>query len=127
MQDIKATGTATKSKSGSGAVRILLILFTAGILTLGALTGYKIFAVGSSSMGKENTVKRNYVVLADAEAVLPLDEDEVNSASSYDVKMNSEWTFANGSAFSEDAYVENPSTNLNSVLNQGYFCRQPEG
>ena len=102
-------------KAGSAIVKILLAVFIIIILGFGCYAGFRLFAGEKGKDSVEKGVNRNYVVLADAEAVPPVDEEEVNSASSYDVKMNSEWTFANGSAYSEDAYVENPSTNLNSV------------
>jgi hypothetical protein len=102
-------------KAGSVIVKILLAVFIIIILGLGCYAGFRLFSGEKSSDSTENAVKRNYVVLADAAAIPSVDEEAVNSASSYDVKMNSEWTFANGSAYSEDAFVENPSTNLNSV------------
>ena len=58
----------------------------------------------------EEKVKRNYVVLADPDALPSADEKSVNSATSHDVKMNSTWTFSDGQAYSRDAFVENPSS-----------------
>jgi len=102
-------------KAGSVIVKILLGVFIIIILGFGCYAGFRLFAGEKGQNPAEKDVKRNYVVLADADAVQPVDEVEVNSASSFDVKMNSEWSFADGSAYSEDAFVENPSSNLNSV------------
>ncbi len=102
-------------KTGSVIAKILLVLFIILILGFGCYAGLKLFTGEKGDDIADNTIKRNYVVLSDADAVPPVSEEEVNSASSYDVKMNSEWTFDNGRAYSKDAFVENPLSNLNSV------------
>lgn len=102
-------------KKGSVIAKIMLVIFIVLTLGFGSYAGFRLFTGGKESDLPEKNVKRNYVVLADPAVIPSASEDEVNAASSYDVKMNSEWTFRNGKAYSEDAFVENPLSNLNSV------------
>ena len=102
-------------KTGSAAVKVLFVILIVLTLGVGCYAGFRLFAGGTESDVPEKNVKRNYVVLADPAVVPSASEAEVNAASSYDVKMNSEWTFRNGKAYSEDAFVENPLSNINSV------------
>jgi hypothetical protein len=106
----------TKKKTGLSVLKIFLIILSIATLGLGVYAGFSLFSKGSEAVsGPEEKVKRNYVVLADSSIRPSADEAAVNSATSHDVKMNSTWTFSDGKAYSRDAFVENPSSNLNSV------------
>lgn len=64
---------------------------------------------------EDDKTKRNVVVNEEnVEQVLSDIEDRV-PAGNYEVMMNSTWTFKNGSASSEDAYVANSRANQNPV------------
>ncbi len=63
----------------------------------------------------ENSESYNVVVTDMSAPENNYDPDTVNSTSGFDVKMNAEWTFENGRMPSGDAYVENPSSNVNTV------------
>ncbi len=105
-----------QKKSGLSVVKLLLIILILGTLGLGVYAGINLFSQSSEIIqNSEEKVKRNYVVLADPDTLPSADEKSVNSATSHDVKMNSTWTFSDGQAYSRDAFVENPSSNLNSV------------
>lgn len=107
----------TKKKTGSVIIKIILILFIILSLSLGVIAGYRLLTGKSSDSPSktEETVKRNYVVVDETVSLSDVSEEAINSASSHDVKMNSTWTFSDGKAYSKDAFVENPSSNLNSV------------
>lgn len=89
---------------------IVFLLIIIGIITFG-LFGNELL----TKPDKAETVKRNVVVCDDSLVIPEYDEVMVNTASSHDVKMNSTWVFADGRSHSENAYVENPSTNVNAV------------
>lgn len=93
-------------------ILLILIVVAIGLLVLGS-----VFTGEGTSFGitKQDNVKRN-VVVCDENADIPVYDDvTVNTSSNHDVKMNSTWTFSNGSSYSKDAYVENPSSNKNAV------------
>jgi len=105
-----------KKKTGSVIIKIILVLFIILTLSLGVIAGYRLLTSKSASpAATEETVKRNYVVIDENVSLPNVSEEVINSASSHDVKMNSTWTFSDGKAYSKDAFVENPSSNLNSV------------
>ena len=106
-----------QKQTGAVMIKAVLIILIILLLGLGCYAGYLILK-GSSGVGgdeKEEQVIRNYVVYADPAVIPSADAAKVNSATSHDVKMNSTWTFEDGAAYSKDAYVENPLSNINSV------------
>lgn len=106
-----------KKKTGSVIIKIIIILFIILLFSLGVIAGYRLLT-GKQTVQKANSeeiVKRNYVVIDENVLAQNASEDVINSVSSHDVKMNSTWTFSDGKAYSKDAFVENPSSNLNSV------------
>jgi len=109
--------TKKQRRSGSAVLKLILILLIFATLGLGIYAGFNLLSKGSRSVtsNTEEKVKRNYVVLDETVSLQNVDESKINSASSHDVKMNSTWTFSDGKAYSKDAFVENPSSNLNSV------------
>lgn len=61
--------------------------------------------------------KREVVVNEDNldKVLTQMEEQEITPPGSYTVRMNYTWHFANGTATSKDAYVENAESNTNSV------------
>ena len=109
--------TKKQNGSGSAVLKFFLILLIFATLGLGVYAGFNLLSAGTSSVSQktEEKVKRNYVVIDEAVSLSDVSEAAINSASSHDVKMNSTWTFSDGRAYSKDAFVENPSSNINSV------------
>ena len=106
-----------KKQTGSVIIKIILVLFIILSLSLGVAAGCRLLKgkPADQKANSEETVKRNYVVIDENVSLPNVSEEVINSASSHDVKMNSTWTFSDGKAYSKDAFVENPSSNLNSV------------
>lgn len=110
-------GKTKKKKADSESFfKVLIFCLIVMVFMLILLIIFRVFNAGRISEEIEkNGVVRNLVVI-DENAVVPeYDEKTVNSASQYDVKMNTNWTFADGRSYSEDAYVENPVSNINDV------------
>lgn len=108
--------TRKKKPVSSGALKALLLLLNVLIITLILLLLFKMVIVDDAfyGFGQVQTV-RNMVVIDDSVERPDYDAETIDSASQYDVKMNSVWTFENGRSYSEDAYVENPVSNANDV------------
>ncbi|MBP1591336.1 MAG: hypothetical protein ILP22_04785 [Oscillospiraceae bacterium] len=104
-------------QTGTAVIKAVLIILIILLLGLGCYAGYLILKGSGESGGDETEehVVRNYVVYADPAVIPSADAAKVNSAASHDVKMNATWTFKDGAAYSKDAYVENPLSNINSV------------
>lgn len=64
---------------------------------------------------KEEASQRNVVVNTENVEAIVADMQEVTPIGYYEASMNSTWYFDNGAAASENAYVENPQSNTNSV------------
>ena len=66
---------------------------------------------------EDNSIKRNVVVNEkNAEKIAKqMVEEDKTPIGSYEVTMNSTWNFENGTAASENAYVENSKRNINPV------------
>jgi hypothetical protein len=67
--------------------------------------------------GATETNKRNVVVTPDnvEEVIQQLSDDERVAPGSYEVTMNTTWNFKNASSASDNAYVENSTSNTNDV------------
>ena len=91
-----------------GGKKVALIV---GIIVLAVLIGVVIYF-----LNKDNK-KRNVVVNEDnlEEIIAQMESDDFVAPGSYEMTMNSTWNFANGTAASENAYVENTVTNTNPV------------
>lgn len=65
----------------------------------------------------KDTKEYNQVIKPDnvEQVIAQLEEDDYTPVGSYEVKMNTEWTFPDGSSASPNAYVENSVTNQNTV------------
>jgi len=105
-----------KKQASSGALKALLFALVVFIIVLTLLTVFKMLNGINLFFpdGKVQTV-RNVVIVDDTLVIPEYDDETIDSARQYDVKMNSVWTFPNGRAFSDDAYVENPVSNTNAV------------
>lgn len=102
------------------------IIIVIGAIVIVALLVVIVFLLGrQSGQNKqpdaaetvENVPKRNVVVNEDnvdkvAEEII---KKEPVRSGMYEVTMNSEWIFADGSSVSENAYVENVANNTNDV------------
>ena len=92
-------------------------------LLLGGLTTLAVVAITivsvsafTSSNNEPLSGEPNRIVTPDnIEEIIESMEDKKVTAGSYNVRMNPTWTFKNGKAASEDAYVENAVTNNNDV------------
>ena len=83
------------------------------IIIIAALIGVVIYLL----VNKDGKEKRNVVVNEDnlEEIIAQMGESDFVAPGSYEMTMNSTWNFKDGSAASEDAYVENAVSNTNSV------------
>lgn len=97
---------AKKKKGGKGFL-IACVAFVAIV----------IIAVVAVNMFGKTKKESNKVVTPDNvnDIINDMDNSKVSSGS-YNVRMNSTWTFKNGSLTSEDAYVENSTANNNDVF-----------
>lgn len=102
-----------------------ILLATAVLLTgfIGVMVFTAMVSKSAENKETEDDFIRKNIVVVDAEMQQVYDEEQLNNVSDHDVKMNSEWTFRDGKTISQDAYVENPSSNKNSV----YFDIQTAG
>jgi hypothetical protein len=93
-----------------GGVIIVLLVVVIVLLAKGKDTQ-------TATSATESAPKRNVVVTPDNvdEVIAALDEDEVVSAGSYEVTMNTTWNFKDGASASDNAYVENAVDNTNDV------------
>ena len=93
----------------SGSTKVLVIIF--GIIIV-VLAGVVVWLLS----GKESKVY-NTVVTPDniEEIVAQLGEDDFTPMGSYEVIMNTDWTFEDGYSPSFDAYVKNAETNQSTV------------
>lgn len=104
-----------KEKKGDGGKKLLIGI--CGVVVIAAV-GVGAFAFGKSKSSQpveaEEQKEVKKVITPDtAEEVVDeiLAEDTSNIPSSYTVTQNGTWTFQNGSAATEDAYVENDKEN----------------
>ncbi len=112
---------AQKSRTGKGANlgKGGIIVLTVSGVVIAALVGIVIYLVlaGRGSGGEETSQKRDVVVNEqNAEDVAAdLVGEERTPVGYYQVTMNSTWNFASGNAVSDNAYVENATSNTNAV------------
>ncbi len=91
---------------------ILLIIIAAGLL--GIHIWFKFIRKPAANVPEDGAV-RNAVVTDVAFDRSSLDDVNTENTESFDVKMNRDWTFAEGTLPSGDAYVANPVSNVNDV------------
>lgn len=103
-----------ENKKGNG----MKIIFAIGILIIIVLLSVVIFLLLNKDKDTDKTKKRNVVVNPDniENVISQISDDEQRvPVGSYEVTMNSTWTFVDGGAASENAYVENAKSNTNDV------------
>jgi flagellar basal body-associated protein FliL len=113
----QSPGSADKGSSGKGlagkvvskpvliAIVVVIVIVVAVVVV--AMTG---------SGGKDsNDASYNVVTMPDDAGGLSDSTDSEEIPSSYDVSMNSTWTFDNAESASSNAYVANIETNTNTV------------
>lgn len=105
--------SGTKNKGSRKLIVVLIVLLVvvaamAGVITVLAMRGKE----------KSNDEPKRNVVINESnvkEVVSQLAKDEVTPIGYYQVTMNSTWNFDNGTAISDNAYVENSTANTNAV------------
>jgi hypothetical protein len=102
-----------RRSTGKGGVATIL---ACGVVIVALL----VVVVILLARGKEDvteTKKRNVVVTPDnvEEVIQQLSDDERVTPGSYEVTMNTTWNFKNASSASDNAYVENSTSNTNDV------------
>ncbi len=106
------------------------IAYIVGILVIAAMAGTIVFLVASNSKAKSDAYKEGLQARQTAEAVTrdvlvnesnveeivsSLANQEMTPVGYYEVTMNNVWNFEDGNSTSDNAYVENSTSNTNSV------------
>ena len=97
--------------------RIALVVCGIVIITLIVVVVVMACQMWKNNDETDGEPKRNVVVTEDnvEEVIDNMAEEEFVPPGSYNVTMNNTWSFADGSSVSEDAYVENSTSNTNDV------------
>ena len=105
---MESSGNTSNGKRGG-----IKIVIAIGAVVIVALIGVIVYLV----IPKETEEKRNVVVTQDnvEEVIEQMETAEAVEPGYYTVTMNNTWHFADGSAASEDAHVENVVGNTNDV------------
>lgn len=109
------------SKKKGGKIWIVAGILAAMVIVI--LVGIIIYLLQSqkASQQSENAAavpqQRNVVVAPENvdEVIAQMEEEEKTPVGSYEVTMNTHWTFPDGKSASSDAYVENSTSNTNMV------------
>ena len=108
MSNKQTTGAASVQKKG-GKQALIICIFV--IIALVGVIAYLVFGNAEP--------KRNVVVNSEniEEVIKELEEEteQYTGPLYYEAKMNSEWFFSDGASASENAYVENVTTNTHDV------------
>ncbi|WP_044976715.1 hypothetical protein [Ruminococcus sp. HUN007] len=91
---------------------VLAIIIAAGLLSVHIW--FRFFRKPVPVQPAEDVI-RNHVVTDASFDRSVLENADTENTESFDVKMNRDWTFSEGSLPSADAYVENPVSNVNDV------------
>ncbi len=97
--------------------RVLLIICAVVILALLVTVVVLLTRGNGGTVAEEETPKRDVVVNEDnaEEIAEEIINRETVAPGTYQVTMNSTWNFQNGTAASDNAYVENSTANTNPV------------
>lgn len=96
----------TEQKSKKSITLVLVIAIVAIVIIVALVLFFT----------KAKTNKKNVVVTPDnVEEILSDMQDKQVKAGTYEVKMNTTWSFDKGDSASSDAYVENSTANTNDV------------
>lgn len=103
--------SSNSTPGGKSNTKIVVII--ASVVLICVIIGVILFMV----LGKDST-EFNTVVTPDnvEEAIKQLKEEDFTPVGSYEVVMNTEWTFPDSASASTDAYVENCVNNQNTVF-----------
>ncbi len=106
----------SNKQSGSKKGGVKSVAFVAYLVIVVIAVVVIVLYVTKNKKGSEDE-KRNVVVTEDnvEEVIAQMEEAEAVAPGYYTVTMNNIWHFANGSAVSEDAHVENVVENTNDV------------
>lgn len=115
-QEIKDT-----SEKKGGRVWVVAGILAAIVIVI--LVGVIIYLLRSqrASQQSESAVavpqQRNVVVASENvdEVIAQMQDEEKTPVGSYEVTMNTHWTFSDGKSVSSDAFVENSTSNTNMV------------
>ena len=107
MSNTEPKNNVEAKKKGGKIVLIICILI---ILALIGVVIYLLLNKDGEEQGR-----RNVVVNEDNKIIEQMQDSERVADGYYEMTMNSTWYFENGTAASDNAYVENTVTNTNSV------------
>lgn len=94
-----------------------VLLFISVIIVIAVLVGVICYLALRKEPEQESRNYNTVVTPENVEEIISqLDEAEYTPVGSYEVIMNTEWTFPDGSSPSTDAYVENSVNNRNTVF-----------
>ena len=95
-----------KKSLGKGGKIAIVVIIAALVVVIAFLV-----------LRKETEPKRNVVVTQDNvdEVIANMEESEYTEPGYYETSMTYEWTFEDGEAVSEDAYVANVANNTNDI------------
>ncbi len=119
------SSTGDKTTQGKkGGVKIVAII---GVLLVVAVVVVIVVLLVNKN-GQKADEKRNVVVTTEnvEELIEQLDSEEAVAPGYYTVTMNNVWHFANGTAVSDDAYVENIPGNTNDVYFDLFLAEDEE-
>lgn len=121
---MSSTGDNT-TQGKKGGVKIVIII---GALLIVALVAVIVVLLVNKKGQTEEKEKRNVVVTTEnvEEIIEQMEAAEPVEPGYYTVTMNNVWHFANGTAASDDAYVENLPENTNDVYFDLFLAEDEE-
>ncbi len=110
---------SSEKKGGKGWVVISVLM----VIVIAALVGIIIYLLQSQKISQQQEdaealpQQRNVVVAPENvdEIIAQMQEEERTPVGSYEVTMNTHWTFPDGKSISPNAFVENSTSNTNMV------------
>lgn len=110
---------ASEKKGGKGWVVVSVFM----VIVIAILAGTIIYLLQSQKTSRQSESaaavpqQRNVVVVPENvdEVIAQMQEEEKIPVGSYEVTMNTHWTFPDGKSVSPDAYVENSTSNTHMV------------
>jgi hypothetical protein len=102
-----------QKKIGKGGI---ITLSVCGVVIV-ALVVAVVILLNRGGETEAQTQKRNVVVTPDnvQDVIKDMEESDYTAPGSYEVTMNTTWNFKDGKSASENAYVENSTSNTNDV------------
>lgn len=117
--DEQRINDASKKKGGKGWVIAGILVAIVIVILLGIII-YLLQSQKTSQQSESVAAvpqQRNVVVAPENvdEVIAQMEEEAKTPVGSYEVTMNTHWTFPNGKSASSDAFVENSTSNTNMV------------